>query len=324
LGVIEMNADVPEGAIILHGIKRVFEMSETWPVICHEFPIARYPLEQEQDRALLSPWRGQGRPRIGIVGWPEGAEAVTERMAATHLRMHGYRVVVAEPGECTCDGTRFLAAGEPVDVVYRLCHLPDMFKRPAEAAALFEVARSRVVPMVNPLAAELFSHKYLLALLHHDPWRAAIEPEDRSLLDASVPWGAVVAAGPCITPEGHADNLAEWIVKHREQLVLKAAHGQGGTDVVLEWTTSESEWTVFLNRLLAEGGVVQARLAAPREAYPLIAAGMPREEFFYDTIAYVFDSKPAGLGTRLSRNEITNVSRGGSIIPVIAVGGGGI
>jgi hypothetical protein len=319
LGVLELNADVPEGAIILHGIRRIFEISDTWPVIRKEFPVAMAPLQREQDRTLFAPWHGQGRPRIGIVGWQEGAEAVTERMVAAHLRLHGYQAVVAEPGQCACEETRFIAAGEPVDVVYRLCHLPDMLKRPEETASLFEATRRRTVPIVNPLAAELFSHKYLLALLHHDPWSAEIATEDRELLDRAVPWGAIVAQGPCSTPDGGTDDLAGWISLHREGLVLKAAHGQGGTDVVLGWTAAQAEWDAFLSRLLTEGGVVQARLETPRESYPLTAPGAPQEEFFFDTIAFIFDSAPAGLGSRLSRSEITNVSRGGSIVPVFTV-----
>jgi hypothetical protein len=320
LGVLELNADVPEGAIILHGIRRVFEISDTWPIICSEFPVSTVPLQRQQDRSLLAPWHGQGRPKIGIVGWQEGAEAVTERMVAAHLKLHGYSAVVAEPGQCACEGSRFIAAGEPVDIVYRLCHLPDMLKRPEETAPLFEATRRGIVPIVNPLAAELFSHKYLLALIHHEPWCNDIGTDDRRVLDTAIPWGAVVADGPCSTPDGTTGDLSGWISSHRDRLVLKAAHGQGGTDVVLGWTVDQPDWDAFLKRLLTEGGVVQARLETPRASYPRIAPGAPQEEFFFDTIAFVFDSAPAGLGSRLSQTEITNVSRGGSIVPIFLVG----
>jgi hypothetical protein len=319
-GIIELNADVPEGAVILHGIRRIFEISETWMLIRREYPVETVPVESAQDRTLLAPWRSPGRPRIGLVGWPEGAEAVTARMLATHLNLHGYRTAVASPEDCECDGKRFLAGGEPVDIVYRLCHLPDIFARPKECQALLEAARGGVVPIVNPLAAEIFSHKYLLALLGQPPWNESIAPGDRGLIEKALPWGAVVAEGPCRTPEGETRDLTAWISSRRENLVLKGAHGQGGGDVMLGWTVDQAAWDAFLTRLLTEGGVVQSRLPAPRDTYPLIASGSPREEFFEDTIAYVFDGIPAGLGSRLSRTEITNVSRGGSLVPVYAVG----
>ena len=88
---------------------------------------------------------------------------------------------------------------------------------------------------------------------------------------------------------------------------------------MLGWTVDRAAWDAFLSRLLAEGGVVQKRLAAPRDVYPRIAPGAPVEELHEDTVAYVFDGIPAGLGSRLSRSEITNISQGGSVVPVYAV-----
>jgi hypothetical protein len=320
LGVIELNADVPEGAILLHGIRRVFQISDTWPVVAGEFHVAPIPLQRDQDRSLFAPWRGGGRPKIGIVGWVEGAEAVTEKTLADHLRMHGYTTIVAEPGKCVCDNGRFVADGTPVDIVYRLCHLPDMLKRPEETAALFEATRKGIIPIVNPLSAELFSHKYLLSVLHHEPWCNDIATDDRILLESTVPWGAVVSDSPSSTPDGHVKDLSAWISTHRENLVLKAAHGQGGMDVVLGWTVTQAQWDTFLKRLLVEGGVVQSRLVTPRASYPLVAPGAPQQDFYYDTVAFIFDGVPGGIGSRLSRAEITNVSQGGSIVPVFMAG----
>lgn len=319
-GIIELNADVPEGAVMLHGVRRVFEISPTWNLVRREFPLEHLPMESAQDRTLLASWRSPGRPRIGVVGWPEGAEAVSARMLATHLQLHGYRTRVARPEECACDGRRFLAGGEEVDIVYRLCHLPDILARPEECRALLAAARTGAVPLVNPLAAEIFSHKYLLALLGHPPWSESVAPGDRALIGKALPWGAVVAEGPARTPEGETRDLPAWISSRRAELVLKEAHGQGGGDVMLGWTVDRAAWDAFLSRLLAEGGVVQERLAAPRDVYPRIAPGAPLEEFYEDTIAYVFDGVPGGLGSRLSRSEITNISQGGSVVPVYAVG----
>ena len=162
-------------------------------------------------------------------------------------------------------------------------------------------------------------HKALLAAVSDPEVARGLPPRERRAVAEHVPWTRVLADGPASTPDGPAPDLVAWVLRNRARLVIKPAHGFGGRGVVLGWRAGDAAW----EEAVAEGvgrDVVQSRVHLQRERYPVVAPGLPLEEFYEDTDPFVFDGETGGMLTRLSGSEVTNVGAGGGVTATLVTG----
>ena len=224
--------------------------------------------------------------------------------------------VVADPRdlEHRAGPNTLIAAGQPVDVVYRRVLVADILERAEDCHELIAAYRAGAICMVNSLRTVLLHGKGLFALLHS---RAIRERLPRILcgeLDRHVPWTALVGdePGPC-TPPG----LLERARTEREQLVLKPLTGHGGTGVVLGWEVDQSTWEQALES--ADGHVVQRRVPAQTLPFPDATKDWALEPRLVDLAPFLVRGRPAGFLCRLSEGALANVTSGATQVPVFAL-----
>ena len=107
-------------------------------------------------------------------------------------------------------------------------------------------------------------------------------------------------------------DLLEFADTHRADLVLKPALEYGGKGVVLGWRASAAEWEQALAQALSDGGVVQERVEAPQDTFPLWEDGnLVFRELFWDLNPFVWRGRTAeGYLVRVGSDPLLNTSAG--------------
>ncbi len=325
LRFIEMNADCPWGAGHNDGLAGIFQELEAFQAIKGEFDLQPLLLQPAVGEALMEAWRDWGgthRPVVAVVGWfarlGTTAEAIVRETEI--LRDCGIaEVTAAEPGALEFDGQRLIADGKAIDLVYRHAFTHDMLAAPDEVRPLLTALRRNAVCMVNPFHAELMGHKALFALLTDPDVDLGLSDAEREVIRDHVPWGRLLRETSTLDPDGRRVDLVEHVTANRENLVLKPAHGAKGDGVELGWHHDPSSWEAAIKTALASDFVVQQRIPTERVAYPASEPGVPEQLVYEDTDPFVTRGRLAGFLTRISEEEIVNVSRQGSVVPSFVV-----
>ena len=172
---------------------------------------------------------------------------------------------------------------------------------------------------VNPFRSAVTSHKGLFALLSDPSYDFGFSTEEQVTIAAHVPWGRCLRDGRSTDAEGRPVDLVAHVLANREELVIKPAHEAGGSGVRLGWTCDDAEWEAAVTEALEADCVVQRRVDPTRDEYPRLEKGFPLETFYEDTDPFVFPGGYVAVLDRVSSAEITNVARGGSMVPTFVI-----
>jgi uncharacterized circularly permuted ATP-grasp superfamily protein len=271
--------------------------------------------------AVLRRAHGKAFGTIAIVDW-RGLPTLTEfEMFQRLFKEAGLRAIICAPEELSYRRGRLRCGDAAIDVVYRRVLLSELLARPAAAKALVEAYVAGDVTVVNSLRAKLLHKKMSLALLSDDRYAALYTPAQRRAIKKHVPWTRKVREGHT-TYGGRTVDLAEFILRAKDRLVLKPNDEYGGKGVVLGWTVERHEWEQTLLTALTASFVVQEKVPVPREPFPVLLDRMHFLDLAVDCDPYLFWGSVGGQLTRLSSSALLNVTAGaGSVVPTYVVEG---
>ena len=89
--------------------------------------------------------------------------------------------------------------------------------------------------------------------------------------------------------------------------------------MILGWECDDAAWEAAVRDALADDFVVQARVGETQDEYPRLERGFPLETFYEDTDPFVFPGGYVAVFDRVSSAQITNVARGGSMVPTFVI-----
>ena len=322
LRFVELNGDIPMGSVVNDGLVAVFRELGFYQGFENHFDVRPDLVQLGMIQTFLHVWQGKGghgTPRMCVLSFPSGIEDVFTELNAGDLGRLGFEITAAHPEDLDFRGGKLCAHGRAVDLVYRIMHLGDCLRRAAEIAPLLQAVKQGAVCLVNPFRSAVLSHKYLFALLTDERHDFGFTRPEQAAIRAHVPWGRVLRDGPSSDPQGQPIDLLEFVSNHRDDLVLKPAHEAGGAGVELGWRCEQAAWDGVVAAAAGAGWVVQERIEAAREEYPLLEKGFPLRDFFEDTDPFHFPGGYSAVMTRISTAEITNVALGGSIIPTFVI-----
>jgi hypothetical protein len=121
---------------------------------------------------------------------------------------------------------------------------------------------------------------------------------------------------------GEQIDLLEFIGERRERLVLKPNDDYGGHGISIGWNTDEISWDEAIHHALANGDyLVQERVPTAREVFPALTASgtIAFAEQLVDLDPLLFNGKVGSAFTRLSSNELANVTSGGGMVPTFII-----
>ena len=323
--VTEYNAETPAGALYGDALTEVFL---GMPVM-REFALRRdvrvLPGAHNVLHSLMRAYRQwSGRrelPRIAILDWREVPTWPEFEMSAAYFEAQGVDCVVADVRETEYRDGRLIAAGQPVDLVYKRVLIHELVERGGLDHPIVRAVRERAVCMVNPFRCKILHKKASLAVLSDEANASHFSAEAHEAIARHVPWTRVLEERRT-TRDGQAVDLVEHVRRAKDDLVLKPNDDYGGKGIVLGWQVDDAGWDRAIEVALAEPYIVQERIAIPSEPYPSMRDGrLDVSDRIEDTAPYIFDGTlVSGLLSRLSTESLVNVTAGGgSSLPSMVV-----
>ena len=320
---VEFNADSPGGAAFVDGLAEVYDTLPVFQAFGRKFTLRRRPSLPYIRGAVrqAAHLAGLAAPRVAIVDWREVSTLNEFRIIAADLESHGFPTVVCDPRDMEVRGERLTVGGQAVDVVLKRVLVTDLATRPDDCRALVDALRRRLVVALNPVAVQAVTTKALLALFWEGRFDRLLGRRAREVWARHIPFTLRVREG-WFERNGRRADIASFVAKNREQLVLKPSDAWGAEGVRLGWQCSDSEWEAALAEALRVGDhVVQERVDIPQEPYPDHDDGALRYRPMRTEISpYTFHPRTTGeILARLSGNDLMNVKTGGGVVVTYVV-----
>jgi len=312
----EYNAETPAAAAYNDVLAEVFLGLPVMREFLRRYEVRPQPSRQNVMHALLHAWRqfsgGRNAPAIAILDWRDVPTYSEFVITADYLKSQGLQCVIADPREVEYENGRLVAAGMPVDLVYKRVLISELVERGGLDHPIIRAVRERAVCMVNPFRCKILHKKASLAVLSDERNGDLFEPAELEAIRAHIPWTRLIEERNT-THDGAVIDLMPYVLENRESLVLKPNDEYGGAGIVLGWESDAADWEQAVRHALTEPFVVQQRVAIPVEGYPVLVDGRVRvEDRILDTAPFIYyGSFMDGCLTRLSTQSLVNVTAGG-------------
>jgi hypothetical protein len=324
---VELNGESPAGIAYADAAYSIFSALPVMRRFAERYALRTF---EGRDRLLEVLLRAYGeflgraperKPRIAIVdlkGLPTQQEFELFR---EYFEGRGYPAVVAAPEELEFTGGRLRAGDFEIDIVYKRLLVNEYLPIMREQPALLDAYRARAVCMVNSFRSKMIHKKALFAVLTNDAHARLFTPAEREAIRRHVPWTRKVREEKTGYGGGQID-LLEFVARGRDRLVLKPNDDYGGHGIYIGWNTDEAGWQEAMRHALADGDyLVQERVSTARETFPALRAdgGVEFVEQLVDLDPMLFYGKVGSAFTRLSSNELANVTSGGGMVPTFII-----
>ena len=321
----EYNAETPAGSAYNDALTELFLALPVTRDFQRSHALRPLPAAPNVLQALLDAWeRWSGRreaPVIGILDWSEVPTRSEFLLFQRYFESMGVRCVVADVRECELVGGRLVAAGTPIDLIYKRVLIHELIGRMGMEHPIVRAVRSGAVCMVNPFRCKVLHKKASLAVLSDERNASLFGKRELGAIADHIPWTRVVEERGTIF-HGEAIDLLPWMADHKDQLVLKPNDDYGGAGIVLGWEVDAAFWRDAVRKALTEPFIVQERIGLPSETFPSWADGsLVFADRIVDTAPFVFRGAYAdGCLTRVSTATLVNVTAGGgSTVPTFVV-----
>jgi uncharacterized circularly permuted ATP-grasp superfamily protein len=323
---VEYNAESPAGMAYNDELAQVFASLPVMKKFREKFQCSVVPTRGRQLAAMLRAHRSRSEraAAIAIVDW-RGLPTLTEfEMFQRYFESRGVPTVICAPDDLTYSRGMLRARGKPINLVYRRVLTSELLAKDDVSRPLVRAYLDGAVTVVNSFRAKLLHKKMSLALLSDDSYAALYTPPQRAAIAEHIPWTRKVREGHT-TYGGKVIDLGDFIIAHRDRLVLKPNDEYGGKGVVLGWTIDQHEWEQSFLAALASSYVVQERVDVPRHPFPVVLGQMHFLDLSIDHNPYLFWGGVSGCLARVSSSALLNVTAGaGSVVPTYVIAGGPI
>jgi hypothetical protein len=321
----EYNAETPAGPSFNDVLTEMFYALPAMREFVKHWDVRPLPARHNVLHALLSAyeaWSGTRMlPRIAVLDWLDVPTRREFTLFQEYAERQGVRCIVVDPRNAEFRGGKLTFDGAPVDLIYKRVLITELVERGGVDHPVVRAVRERAVCMVNPFACKILHKKASLAVLSDERNAGVFTPQERETIAANIPWTRVVEERRT-THDGTSIDLVQFMVEHKDQLVLKPNDEYGGKGIVLGWEADDAEWAEALRTALREPYIVQERVSLPSEPYPSFVDGrLVVAERMLDTAPYVvYGQYVDGCLTRLSTAALLNVTAGGgSSVPTLLV-----
>jgi len=321
----EYNAETPAGSAYNDALAELFLSIPAAGPFLSRYALRPLPAVPHVLHALLSAfahWSGSRRkPVIGILDWREVPTQSEFVLYQKYFEAMGLTCVIADVRDCELRNGRLVAAGTPIDLIYKRVLIHELVERGGLEHPIVRAVRTGAVCMVNPFRCKVLHKKASLAVLSDERNARLFDRRERRIIAEHIPWTRVVEER---TTRFHGErvDLLPWMEANRERLVLKPNDDYGGAGIVLGWEVDGAAWTAAIARAVEQPFIVQERIGLPSEVFPSYADGQLHfAGRIVDTAPFVFGGSYAdGCLTRVSTATLVNVTAGGgSTVPTFVV-----
>lgn len=311
----EYNAEVPAASAYNDVLNEAFFGLPVMGKFLKHYFVRPLPTRHSVLHVLLECYRkfGGGRkPNIAILDWQEVPTRSEFELFVQYFTSQGLEARIVDPRNVEYRGGKLHDGDFRIDLIYKRVLITELIERGGLEGPVVQAVRNGDVCMVNPFTCKLLYKKASLAVLSDERNDALFTREETAAIHRHVPWTRIVEERPTTFKRLPVD-LIPFILKYREQFVLKPNDDYGGRGIVLGWQTNATGWEQAVQVALETPHVVQERVTIPTEPYPSLIDG--RLQIFnrmLDTAPFVFHGEYTdGCLTRLSTDPLLNVSAGG-------------
>jgi len=325
---VELNGESPAGIAYADSATEIFRTLPVMQRFSQRYDVLGLEGSSKLLDVLLRCWdefcggKASAKPVIAIVdlkGLPTQKEFELFR---DYFELHGYDAVICSPEELEFQNGKLYFGGVRIDVVYKRLLVNEYLPIMEEYPALVDACRAGAVCMVNSFRGKLVHKKAIFAVLSDERYAYLFEPAERTAIDAHVPWTRKFRDGRTMNGGAQID-LVEWTRANSSKLVLKPNDDYGGHGIYIGWNSDGSEWDAAIETSLANGDyLVQERVKTAREMFPMVFDGFGKwgmVEQLVDLDPLLFNGVVGSAFTRLSSNELANVTAGGGMVPTFII-----
>ncbi|MEP6944477.1 MAG: hypothetical protein ABJA02_01060 [Acidobacteriota bacterium] len=257
-------------------------------------------------------------PMIAIIDL-KGMPTIKEfELFQNYFEQMGYRSIICSPDELVFDGSRLSCNGVEIDIVYKRLLVNEYLPIMADHPDLIDAYRAGAICMVNSFRGKLVHKKAIFAVLTNERYRHLFDDSERSAIALHVPWTRKFRREQTEN-KGESIDLVEWTRSNSQKLVLKPNDDYGGHGIFIGWNSTPAEWDAAISEALENGDyLVQERVKTAREFFPMLTddeGNWELVEQLVDLDPLLFLGKVGSAFTRLSSNELANVTAGGGMVP---------
>src|SRR6266403_615460 len=324
---VELNGESPAGIAYADAAFEIFEQLPVMKRFAESYKLRRFEGRPLMLQVLLDCYQeflgrpaGQA-PHIAIVdlkGMPTQKEF---ELFLEYFEAQGYPSIIAAPEDLEFSNGRLRAGEFEIDIVYRRLLVNEYLPIIKQHPALLDAYRARAICMVNSFRSKIIHKKALFAVLTDARHAALFSKDERAMILGHVPWTRKVRPGKS-DYYGEEIDLLEFIGERRERLVLKPNDDYGGHGIYIGWNTDEIGWDEAIHNALANGDyLVQERVPTAREVFPALTTEgtIAFAEQLVDLDPLLFNGEVGSAFTRLSSNELANVTSGGGMVPTFII-----
>ena len=324
---VELNGESPAGIAYTDAAFEIFESLPVMKRFAESYTLRRFEGRPLMLKVLLDCFeeflgrRPDRAPHIAIVdlkGMPTQKEFELFR---EYFESQGCPSIIASPDELEFTEGRLRARDFEVDIVYKRLLVNEYLPIMKDAPALLDAYKAGAICMVNGFRSKIIHKKALFAVLTDARFKSLFTAGEQEMIAGHIPWTRRVR--PSRTDYyGDQIDLLAFIDERRDRLVLKPNDDYGGHGIYIGWNTDEIGWDEAIHNALANGDyLVQERVATARETFPALTPDdrIQFVEQLVDLDPLLFNGKVGSAFTRLSSNELANVTAGGGMVPTFVI-----
>ena len=324
---VELNGESPAGIAYADAAYEIFAALPVMQRFAERYILRRFAGRPLMLKVLLDCFaeflgrKPDRAPHIAIVdlkGMPTQKEFELFR---EYFESQGCSSIIASPDELEFTDGRLHVRDFEIDIVYKRLLVNEYLPIMKEQPALLDAYRARAVCMVNSFRSKVIHKKALFAVLTDARYAPLFSADERETITGHVPWTRRVRSGRS-DYFGEDIDLLPFIEERRDRLVLKPNDDYGGHGIYIGWNTDEIGWDEAIHNALANGDyLVQERVPTARETFPALTPEDTIEfvEQLVDLDPLLFNGKVGSAFTRLSSNELANVTAGGGMVPTFVI-----
>jgi len=327
---VELNGESPAGVAYADSATEIFRSLPVMQKFSERYSLRGHEGRSKMLNVLLTCYaeflgrRPERPPTVAIVDLKDLPTQMEFELFNEFFEQNGVPTVICSPDELEFKGNQLWYKGTIIDLVYKRLLVNEYLPIMEQYPALLQAYRRRRICMVNSFRAKLVHKKAVFAVLTNERYADLFTLNELTVIGTHVPWTRVFREERTVN-HGETVDLVEWTRKNNDRLVLKPNDDYGGHGIYIGWNSTEAEWDNAIAVALADGDyLVQERVKTAKEMFPMITddGNWQMVEQLVDLDPLLFMGKVGSAFTRLSSNELANVTAGGGMVPMFILGQG--
>ncbi len=323
---VELNGESPAGIAFADSATEIFKSLPVMKKFAERYTVTGLEGRSKMLDVLVRCYdefcggKADHKPVIAIVDLKDLPTIKEFELFRDYFESNGYTSIICSPDQLEFDGSDLKCDGVKIDIVYKRLLVNEYLPIMKDQPDLLDAYRAGAVCMVNSFRGKLVHKKAIFAVLTDERNGHLFNPDELSAIQKHIPWTRNFREEKTVN-HGETIDLVEWTRANSQKLVLKPNDDYGGHGIYIGWNADKAAWDDAIEHALKTGDyLVQERVKTAKELFPMLTGdSWEMVEQLVDLDPLLFLGKVGSAFTRLSSNELANVTAGGGMVPTFII-----